>query len=40
MGKEIATEVQEVQRVPGKTNSRRKMLKHTVIKVKKKKRQK
>ena len=33
MGKEIATQVQEVQRVPGRINPRRNMLKHIVIKL-------
>ena len=33
MGKEIATQVQEVQRVPGRINPRRNMLKHRVIKL-------
>ena len=33
MGKEIATQVQEVQRVPGRINPRRNMLRHTVIKL-------
>ena len=33
MGKEIATQVQEVQRVPGRINSRRNMPRHTVIKL-------
>ena len=32
MGKEIATQVQEVQRVPGRVNPRRNTLRHTVIK--------
>ena len=33
MGKEIATQVQEVQRVPGRINPRRSMLRHIVIKL-------
>ena len=33
MGKEIATQVQEVQRVPGRINPRRNMPRHTVIKL-------
>ena len=33
MGKEIATQVQEAQRVPGRINPRRNMLRHTVIKL-------
>ena len=33
MGKEIATKVQEVQRVPGRINPRRNMLRHIVIKL-------
>ena len=33
MGKEIATQVQEVQRVPYRINPRRSMLRHTVIKL-------
>ena len=33
MGKEIATQVQEVQRVPGRMNPRRNMLRHIVIKL-------
>ena len=33
MGKEIATQVQEVQRVPGRINPRRNMLRHIVIKL-------
>ena len=33
MGKEIATEVQEMQRVPGRINQRRKMPRHIVIKL-------
>ena len=32
MGKEIATQVQEVKRVPGRINPRRNMLRHRVIK--------
>ena len=32
MGKEIATQVQEAQRVPGRINSRRNTPRHTVIK--------
>ena len=32
MGKEIATQVQEVQRVPGRINPRRNRLRHIVIK--------
>ena len=35
MGKEIATQVQEVQRVPGRINQRSKMPRHRVIKLKK-----
>ena len=31
MGKEIATQVQEVQRVPGRINSRRNTPRHIVI---------
>ena len=37
MGKEIATQVQEAQRVPGRKNPRRTMLRHIVIKLKKSK---
>ena len=33
MGKEIATQVQEVQRVPGRINTRRNMLRDIVIKL-------
>ena len=33
MGKEIATQVQEAQRVPGRINPRRNMPRHTVIKM-------
>ena len=33
MGKEIATQVQEVQRLPGRTNPRRNALRHIVIKL-------
>ena len=33
MGKEIATQVQEVQRVPYRINPRRNLLRHTVIKL-------
>ena len=33
MGKEIVTQAQEVQRVPGSINPRRNMLRHTVIKL-------
>ena len=33
MGKEIATQVQEVQRVPGRINPRRNMLRHILIKM-------
>ena len=33
MGKEIPTQVQEAQRVPGKINPRRNMLRHIVIKL-------
>ena len=33
MGKEIATQVQDAQRVPGKINPRRNMLRHIVIKL-------
>ena len=32
MGKEIATQVQEAQRVPGRINPRRNRLRHIVIK--------
>ena len=32
MGKEIVNQVQEAQRVPGRINPRRKMLRHRVIK--------
>ena len=39
MGKEIATQVQEVQRVPGRINSRRNTPRHIVIKLTKIKRQ-
>ena len=35
MGKEIATQLQEVQRVPGRINPRRNTLRHIVIKLKK-----
>ena len=35
MGKEIATQLQEVQRVPSRINPRRNMLRHKVIKLKK-----
>ena len=35
MGKEIATQVQEVQRVPYRINPRRKTPKHILIKLKK-----
>ena len=35
MGKEIVTQVQEVQRVPVRINSRRNMLRHTLIKLSK-----
>ena len=35
MGKEIATQVQEAQRVPGRLNPRRNMPRHTVIKLRK-----
>ena len=35
MGKEIAIQVQEVQRVPYRINPRRNMLKHSVIKLEK-----
>ena len=35
MGKEIATQVQEAQRVPGRRNPRRNMLRYVVIKLKK-----
>ena len=33
MGKEIATQVQEVQRVPFRINPRRNMLRHILIKI-------
>ena len=33
MGKEIATQVQEVQRIPGRVNPRRDTLRHIVIKL-------
>ena len=33
MGKEIATQVQEAQRVPGRINTRRNTLRHIVIKL-------
>ena len=33
MGKEIATQVQEAQSVPGRINPRRNMPRHTVIKL-------
>ena len=33
MGKEIATQVQEAQRVPGRINPRRNTLRHTGIKL-------
>ena len=33
MGKEIATQVQEAQRVPGRIHPRRNMPRHTVIKL-------
>ena len=33
MGKEIATQVQEAQRVPGRINPRRNTLRHIVIKL-------
>ena len=33
MGKEIATQVQEVQRVPGRINPRRNTSRHIVIKL-------
>ena len=33
MGKKIATQVQEAQRVPGTINQRRNILRHTVIKL-------
>ena len=32
MGKEIVSQVQEVQRVPGKINSRKNMSRHIIIK--------
>ena len=32
MGKEIATQVQKAQRVPGRINPRRNTLRHTVVK--------
>ena len=35
MGKEIATQVQEVQTVPGRTKPRRNTPRHTVIKLRK-----
>ena len=34
MGKEIATEIQEAERVPGRINQRRNMPRHIVIKLK------
>ena len=37
MGKEIATQVQEAQRVPGRINSRRNTPRHIVIKLTKNK---
>ena len=37
MGKEIVIQIQEVQRVPGRINPKRDMLKHMVIKSIKKK---
>ena len=39
MGKEIATQVQEAQRVPGTINQRRKTPRHTVMKLTKIKKQ-
>ena len=33
VGKEIATQVQEAQRVPGRINTRRNMVRHIVIKL-------
>ena len=33
MGKEIVSQVQETQRVPGRVNTRRNTLRHTVIKL-------
>ena len=33
IGKEIVSQVQEAQRVPGKVNTRRNTLRHTVIKL-------
>ena len=33
MGKELATQIQEAQRVPGRINPRRNMPRHTVIKL-------
>ena len=33
MGKEIATQVQEVQRVPSRISTRRNMLRHIIIKL-------
>ena len=33
MGKEIVSQVQETQRVPGRVNTRRTTLRHTVIKL-------
>ena len=35
MGKEIVNQVQEAQRIPGRTNPRRKTPKHILIKLKK-----
>ena len=40
MGKEIATQAQEAQRVPGRMNPRRNMPRHTVIKLTKTKQRK
>ena len=39
MGKEIATQVQEAQRVPGRINPRRNTPRHIVVKLRKIKRQ-
>ena len=33
MGKEIATKIQEAQRVPGRINARRNTLRHIIIKL-------
>ena len=40
MGKEIATQAQEAQRVPGRMNPRRNMPRHTIIKLTKTKQRK